>query len=296
MDNGQRVFEGLAVSKVFRDFKVAFQAATGISISIEPAESVISLNLKQVRDSKLFPSVRQLDLHRQTPSQLVCLEWAPEVCEIIFPVQVGQRVLALIRTGCVLQKKLSATEVKRVFGKLLTRVDDGEPVSVTADALPIISRSRLLSVCGLLFILGEYLAEVSNRLMLQHAPCEPAAIIKAKQYIHQNHREPLALIDVAANSHVSPYYLCKLFKRISGINFSDYLTRTRLETAKQLLLKDNRRINDVALDAGFRSLTHFNRVFRSLVGKSPRDFRKGNAPNGQIRKMIDATPTTSPNR
>jgi len=48
----------------------------------------------------------------------------------------------------------------------------------------------------------------------------------------------------------------------------------RLERAKKSLLDPNVRISELAFEAGFQSLTHFNRVFKNLVGMSPREFRK----------------------
>ena len=48
--------------------------------------------------------------------------------------------------------------------------------------------------------------------------------------------------------------------------FTEFLSRTRVESAKKLLLRPNLRISEIAYEVGFQSLTHFNRVFRKLVG------------------------------
>ncbi|MGB8804163.1 MAG: helix-turn-helix transcriptional regulator, partial [Chthoniobacterales bacterium] len=55
--------------------------------------------------------------------------------------------------------------------------------------------------------------------------------------------------------------------------FTDYLARVRIEKAKALLLDRNRRVSEVAYDVGFQSLTHFNRIFRKIVGRSPTNYR-----------------------
>ena len=47
----------------------------------------------------------------------------------------------------------------------------------------------------------------------------------------------------------------------------------RIEKAKNLLLNPNLRISEIAYEVGFQSLTHFNRVFKKLVGQSPTDYR-----------------------
>ena len=63
-------------------------------------------------------------------------------------------------------------------------------------------------------------------------------------------------------------------KRATGLTFTDYLARVRIEKAKTLLLERNRRISEIAYDVGFQSLTHFNRIFKKLVGASPSSYRR----------------------
>jgi len=74
--------------------------------------------------------------------------------------------------------------------------------------------------------------------------------------------------------HVSTFYFCKMFKRATGLTFTDYLGRVRVEKAKNLLLNPHLRVSEIAYTVGFQSLTHFNRVFRKLTGESPTDFRE----------------------
>ena len=74
--------------------------------------------------------------------------------------------------------------------------------------------------------------------------------------------------------HVSTFYFCKIFKKVTGMTFTEYLGRVRVEKAKNLLLNPHLRISEIAYAVGFQSLTHFNRVFRELTGQSPTDFRK----------------------
>jgi transcriptional regulator GlxA family with amidase domain len=70
---------------------------------------------------------------------------------------------------------------------------------------------------------------------------------------------------------------CNLFKCATGLIFTDYLARLRVEKAKALLIDRNRRLSKVAYDAGFQSLTHFNRVFRKIVGQSPSRYWRSSA-------------------
>jgi AraC-like DNA-binding protein len=64
-----------------------------------------------------------------------------------------------------------------------------------------------------------------------------------------------------------------MFKKATGINFTDYLSRVRTERAKNLLLNPNLRVSEIAYEVGFQSLTHFNRVFKRILGQSPTEYR-----------------------
>jgi AraC-like DNA-binding protein len=73
---------------------------------------------------------------------------------------------------------------------------------------------------------------------------------------------------------MSTFYFCKMFKKVTGINFTDYLSRVRIEKAKNLLLNPNLRVSEIAFEVGFQSLTHFNRVFKKLLGQSPTEYAR----------------------
>jgi AraC-like DNA-binding protein len=73
--------------------------------------------------------------------------------------------------------------------------------------------------------------------------------------------------------NTSSFYFCKLFKKATGLNFTDYVSRVRIEKAKNLLLNPNLRISEIAFEVGFQSLTHFNRVFKKIIGQSPTQYR-----------------------
>jgi AraC-like DNA-binding protein len=78
-----------------------------------------------------------------------------------------------------------------------------------------------------------------------------------------------SLGQVARAVNTSTFYFCKMFKKATGLNFTEYLSRVRIEKAETLLLNPNLRVSEIAYDVGFQSLTHFNRVFRKVVGLSP---------------------------
>jgi len=74
--------------------------------------------------------------------------------------------------------------------------------------------------------------------------------------------------------NMSSFYFCKSFKRATGITFTNYLARVRIEKVKNLLLNPHKRVSEAAYDAGFQSLSQFNRVFRRIAGEAPTAYRE----------------------
>ena len=102
---------------------------------------------------------------------------------------------------------------------------------------------------------------------------EPVAIWKARKYIEEHSREELSLTKIARAVNMNANHLSENFKQVTGINFVEYVARTRFATACDLLRNGDLRISEIAFAAGFQSLSQFNRVFKRFSGKSPTDFR-----------------------
>jgi AraC-like DNA-binding protein len=117
----------------------------------------------------------------------------------------------------------------------------------------------------------SFAAEVENATCRSRA--EPVAIWKARKYIEKHSREELSLTKVANVVKMNANYLSENFKRVTGINFVEYVARTRFANACDLLCNPNLRITEIAFAAGFQSLSQFNRVFKRFSSKSPTEYR-----------------------
>ena len=115
-------------------------------------------------------------------------------------------------------------------------------------------------------------ADEFKKATLRHR-AEPVEIWKARKCIEERSAEELSLRKVAKAVNISSNHLSEKFKQVTGINFVEYIARTRFEKAHELLLNSNRRISEIAFAVGFQSLSQFNRVFKKFSGKSPSAYR-----------------------
>ena len=83
---------------------------------------------------------------------------------------------------------------------------------------------------------------------------------------------------------MAEFHFCKVFHKATGLKFTDYVARVRLENARNRLLNPNLCISEIAYDAGFQSLTQFNRTFKRVFGQSPTEFRTRVSSGRRARK------------
>ena len=94
------------------------------------------------------------------------------------------------------------------------------------------------------------------------------------QYIRKNYQEKLTLAKIAHEFYISPYYLSRMFKQVTGLTLTEYLNNTRIKAAQQLLLSTGMPISAISEQVGFESHTHFCRVFKQFTHLSPMQYKK----------------------
>lgn len=94
------------------------------------------------------------------------------------------------------------------------------------------------------------------------------------KYIEQNYMNHITLEDLAHLAGYSTYHFSRIFKKYTNTTFINYLNRRRVKAAELLLLENGCSITDAAMQVGFASLTTFNRVFKSITGCTPSEYKK----------------------
>ena len=93
-------------------------------------------------------------------------------------------------------------------------------------------------------------------------------------YINQNFTNEISFSEISKLFSINPSYLSQIFKRELGITFTQYLTDTRIEYAKELLLTTGMTIAEISEKVGFKQYIYFSKVFKKAVGISPSSYRK----------------------
>jgi two-component system response regulator YesN len=101
-----------------------------------------------------------------------------------------------------------------------------------------------------------------------------SVIVKAREYIGRNFPSAdISLYSTASHVGISPNHLSTVFAQETGENFIEYLTRVRIEKAKQLLAETTMKSADIAYETGFNDPHYFSSIFKKNTGFSPREFR-----------------------
>ena len=287
MNANRALVETLANSSLYCEYARAYSDATGLPIALRPLETW-QLPLHGSRKENAFCALmagrsRTCAACLQTQERLSqgarekawTVSCAYGLSETAVPVRLGNETLGFLQTGQIFRRKPTHAEFARVaerLGKLNVALDRGELKQAYFDT-PVVSQEKIDSVSRLLSIFAEHLSLKSNQIAVQHAHAEPAVITRAKQFIADHLTQDLSLGQVAGVVHTSVFYFCKLFKRVTGITFTEFVSRARTERAKNLLLNPNLRVSEIAFEVGFQSLTHFNRTFKTVGGEAPTEYR-----------------------
>ena len=135
----------------------------------------------------------------------------------------------------------------------------------------IMSKETLDDIFQVVFTLVEKIARGINA---QRISQQKEIIDQAIAYINANYgSEDLSLQDVAQNVHISSSYFSTIFKKEKNINFTDYLTETRMKKSMELLRNTNLKAYEIARMVGYSNPQYFSLCFKKYTGYSPLQFK-----------------------
>jgi AraC-like DNA-binding protein len=154
-------------------------------------------------------------------------------------------------------------EAERLAYKLMTEIRDRQAGYSAAVRQTVIE---------LLLLACRFLKEGPVDRPVQESPLQEKMTEIARD-INTNYAEPITLSMLAERYFISPYYLSRMFKDVTGFSLTVYINLTRIKEAQQLLRETDMKIIDIAEAVGFDNFSHFGKTFKAISGATPRSYR-----------------------
>ncbi|MEI8311015.1 MAG: PocR ligand-binding domain-containing protein [Verrucomicrobiota bacterium] len=283
-------FDELSRLPILKQYEKAFRKATGVSLKLlPPDEKKRRANLRQSENpfcafvastpagcEACLETQRRIE--KSTAAELVAQQvyCFAGLTDIAIPVVIGGRHVATLLSGQIFRREPTRRDFEAMMKKLGEfRDKDWEKMARKSYfETPVVPQDTLDAVIQLLTVFAQHLADDIGRHMVAARPdLEPAVVSGAKKFVEAHSQEPLTLDQVLQHVHAGRFHFCKIFKKTTGITFTEYVARVRVEKAKALLMDPSLRVSEVVFTSGFGSIPQFNSVFKRIVGKSPTEFR-----------------------
>lgn len=287
MSSSLPIAQKLGKSRLFQDYQSAFESATRLPLSLQqggarpgtlaqrPGGNPFCLLMAKSNQSCAACASMQQKIEEQASIEPKSLHCFAGLCESAVPVRVGKDTVAFLQTGQVLLHRPDARQFSKVAKTLIemgTEVDLKRAEEAWF-ATTVLTAAQYEAMLRLLNIFATHLSQCANALSMEAQNVEPAAISKAKTFVKANCDDGLTLGRVARAVNMSAGYFSQLFHQNTGLTFTEFVARVRIEKVKNLLSNPRLQITTIAYDTGFKSLSQFNRVFKRLCGESPRSYR-----------------------
>jgi AraC-like DNA-binding protein len=281
----------LAGSERFKVYQDAFRTATGLPLRLVPADPehwclddqmvnrspfCEALNLCKSACGACLDTNRLLMKEAEVHGPTTCHCFAG-LCATAVPIKLGASVIGFLKTGQVFSRTPTEDQFDVILGAIGRKtLDKNARADLKAAYLQtrFVEPLRYQSMVTLLQSFAEQLNEHAESMAIIEEGSEPAAIAKARKYIHEHLDQPLPLGQVARQAGLSESHFCRLFRDSAGLTLTDYVNRCRIDWAKRELLKPEARISEIAFLVGYQSLSQFNRSFSRIVGSSPTLYRR----------------------
>ncbi|MCU6709486.1 response regulator [Paenibacillus sp. J5C_2022] len=160
------------------------------------------------------------------------------------------RTALRLKVDDYLSKPVTVKTIKEVLGKTIKSLHDRNGQNTADSSRPFIS---------------DWTENARHKHAIEHVI----------QYMHEHYAEDISLNQLSNHVYLSRNHLGDLFRKATGETFVDYLTRIRIERAKELLQEGSLLIYEIAEKVGYRNVPYFSTLFKKHTGMAPSDIVKG---------------------
>lgn len=280
------IYKELLGTDLFSIYRTAFEKVTGQTLALIHPDILSTPAEESARCKNDFCSMmldtdvcenrcteHTLDLSKRIDQQAFTASCEANVTTTLIPINTKVGIVAYIRSGQV------RTNEKQIDPDFFLKISEAMPPHVSRDVVMLFDKARVYTkdeYKSQLTLLGAFalqLSDLANNLIIKPTPGAGSIVDVTKQYIHDKLSEKISLDTLAENAKVTNSYLCKQFKKATGLTVIEYINRHRIELAKELLTSREVKIIEIAYETGFQSLSQFNRSFHRYTGQSPTEFK-----------------------
>ena len=142
------------------------------------------------------------------------------------------------------------------------------------EGYPLMIKANVLRI--LTMLIRAYQDETKSGEMLKEKKNAMKRLEQAFTYINDHYCEKITLEEVAASVYMSSNYFSSYFHRVANISFSDYVTRLRVNRAREMLRENGANVTEIAMECGFNNISNFYRLYKKHMGKTPGDEKSKN--------------------
>lgn len=283
----QKLLDDLSHSDLYLEYEQAFKEVTHLPLILRDPASSEPVRHDQGTENPFCHFMRE---HNESCRTCVHVNGVhvPENSETLHhtcfagihvsavPVKLHDKVIGYLQTGEVLLEAATAERLTQTTKHVLDWgfKTDPDEVHDLLNSSQVLTPKQYEAVVRLLEIFAKHISTLAEKLSVTPDHLEPDGIRKSREFITSNLSQELNLDKVANVANMSAAHFCRMFKKATGMNFSEYVNRLRIEKAKQLMSSTGLSISQVAYEVGFNSVTHFNRTFRKITGATPTEFRQ----------------------
>lgn len=121
---------------------------------------------------------------------------------------------------------------------------------------------------------GELGAQLAGYNKRHRAAVSEDIVSRVNQYVQQYLHEELSLTKLAEIVYLSPPYLSRIYKLMTGKGLLEYINEARINKAKLLLKTTDKKVHEIAAEVGLESAPYFTRLFRKKIGHTPQEYRE----------------------
>lgn len=280
------IYESLLKTDLFSIYRTAFEQVTGQTLALINADIISTPQTESDRCKNDFCAIlldtkvcknrcteHTIDLSKRIDQQAFTATCEGNITSTLIPINTKVGIVAYLRSGQV------RTDAAHIDPDFFLKVSEVMPPHVARDVIfqfenaKVYTKSEYKDQLTLLGAFALQLSDLANNELSKPKPGSGGIVEVTKEYIHQKLVEKISLDELANNAKVTNSYLCKQFKKSTGLTVVEYINRHRIELAKELLTKRNTRVIEIAYETGFQSLSQFNRSFLRYTGQSPTEFK-----------------------